>query len=71
MLQAKCFEGCSVIKYFESDARTKKKRPFSGVVSKAFLLKGEAYFTVNYDAGDIEDVSMEELATILVPEEVK
>ena len=60
MLQAKCFEGCSVIKFFESDARTKKKRPFSGVVSKAFLLKGEAYFTVNYDAGDIEDVSMEE-----------
>jgi hypothetical protein len=71
MLQAKCFVGCAVIKNFELDARTKKKRPFSGVVSKAFLLKGEAYFKVKYDDGDIEDVSMEELATILVPEEVK
>ncbi len=60
-----------MIKHFESDARTKKRRPFSDVVSKAFLLKGEAYFKVKYDDGDIEDVSTEELATILVPEEVK
>ena len=57
------------MKHFESDALTKTKRPFSGVVCKELFIKGEAYFKVRYDDGDIEDITMEELATIMVQEE--
>ena len=59
--------GRPVVKIFK-DEQTKKKRPFSGVVCTELSHGGKRHFKVQYDDGDREDVTSDELAQILVEE---